>query len=149
MNLFKRLFGKNKSDKQSALVQKKTIRKYVGQSCPPSSATRKDNDDGFLTSMVVAQATDNAALGYLAGGNITGALIGDMLNNSGNDIVSDSAGCEFGGGGSGGDWNSSSDSGSSSLYDSGSSYSSGSDSSSYDSGSSYDSSSSSSGSSDW
>src|ERR1700687_1223171 len=36
-------------------------------------------DDGFLTSMAVAAATDSTMLGLMAGGNIAGAMIGDAM----------------------------------------------------------------------
>ena len=45
---------------------------------------RQSGDDGFLTSMAVAAATDNAMLGMVVGGNPAGAIIGDMLNQSDN-----------------------------------------------------------------
>lgn len=40
-----------------------------------------DNSGDIATSMLIAQATDNAMLGYVAGGSLTGALIGAALNN--------------------------------------------------------------------
>lgn len=42
-------------------------------------------DDGFVTSMAVAAATDNAAIGYLAGRNLAGAAVGSALANSSKD----------------------------------------------------------------
>ncbi|ECZ2944943.1 hypothetical protein F7T25_15790 [Salmonella enterica] len=50
-----------------------------------ASEYRRDNDDrrdgggDFATSALVAGATNNAVLGYLVGGSLTGALIGDAL----------------------------------------------------------------------
>ncbi len=82
-----------------------------------SPSTSSSSDDGFVTSMLVAQATDSAMLGTIIGGNPLGAMIGDSLND--NDTKPKNL----------------------EIFDS-TDYSSPSDSSSYDSGSSYDSSSS-------
>lgn len=77
-----------------------------------SNAPRSEED--FGTSMAVAMATDNALLGYAAGGSLVGAMLGESM-------VEDSApGCDSG---SSSDYGSSSDSGSS--YDSSSSCDSG------------------------
>jgi hypothetical protein len=47
-----------------------------------SSNYNNQNNADFLTSMMVAQATDSAALGILMGGDVGGAIIGDMLNTN-------------------------------------------------------------------
>lgn len=63
-------------------------------------------DDGFLTSMALGYMTDSTLLGSALGGNIMGAMIGDMLNN--NDEPQHESqgfgGGNFGGAGSGGSW---------------------------------------------
>jgi hypothetical protein len=40
------------------------------------------NEGDFVTSMLVAQATDSALLGSVVGGDPLGAIVGDMLNDS-------------------------------------------------------------------
>ena len=45
----------------------------------------KDDSGDFLTSMAVGYATDSVVLGTMAGGNLSGALIGEMLNDSAHD----------------------------------------------------------------
>jgi hypothetical protein len=63
-------------------------------------------DDGFLTSMAMGYMTDSTLLGTALGGNMTGAMIGDMLNN--NDEPKHEfkgfGGGDTGGGGAGGTW---------------------------------------------
>jgi hypothetical protein len=39
----------------------------------------QSNDGDFLTSMVVAQATNSTLMGYAVGGNLAGAMVGDAL----------------------------------------------------------------------
>ena len=78
-----------------------------------TNTNNSTSDDGFLTSMLVAEATDSALIGTMVGGNPLGAMIGDSLNdndshNSSNDWTPS-------------DYSSSSDS---SSYDSSSDYSS-------------------------
>jgi len=46
------------------------------------ASNRTDDFDGFTTSVFVAAATDSAALGYLAGGSLTGAAVGSALSAS-------------------------------------------------------------------
>jgi hypothetical protein len=43
---------------------------------------REDSDDGFLTSMAMGYVTDSTMMGTALGGNMMGAMIGDMLNDS-------------------------------------------------------------------
>ncbi len=95
-------------------------------------------DDGFLTSMLVAQATDSALIGMVVGGNPIGAMIGDSLNDSDDNtttknhhLFDDYSSHNHS------DYSSSDSSDYNSSHDSGSSYDS-SDSSSYDSSSSSD-----------
>jgi hypothetical protein len=61
-----------------------------------------NENDGFLESMLIAYLTDSTMMGTVFGGNITGALIGDMLNDSDNKV--EFGGGEFGGAGAGGSW---------------------------------------------
>jgi hypothetical protein len=56
-----------------------------------TGAKNEKQEGDFTTSFIVANATDNAALGYIIGGNITGAVIGEMLkDNSSDDKSQDS-----------------------------------------------------------
>lgn len=57
------------------------------------------NDDGFLNSMMMGYMTDSTVLGTLHGGNLLGAMIGDMMND--NDKPTEFGGGSFGGGASG------------------------------------------------
>ena len=103
----------------------------------PSERSTENNSGDFLTSMMVAQATDSALLGTIVGGDPVGAMIGDALNDSDNNSSHDFGnGGDFGGGGASGDWDNSPSYNSNDSYDSSSSYD------SYDSSSSFDSSSS-------
>lgn len=45
----------------------------------------QSNNEDFLTSMIVAEATDSVALGAMVGGSITGAIVGDMMNDRDNE----------------------------------------------------------------
>jgi hypothetical protein len=47
-----------------------------------SSNSYQENTPDFLTSMVIANATDSAVIGTLIGGDPVGAMIGDMMNDS-------------------------------------------------------------------
>lgn len=139
MGLFNWLFGRKdkKQNPEQDKAYRDTLYSRMGGPAPkralnmPYNPQYRDScqntDDGFLTSAAVAYATDSTVLGALAGGNIAGAMVGDMLNDSDNSRND----TDFGGGSGGG-------SGASGNYDSdnSSSYDSGSDSSSYDSGSS-------------
>lgn len=46
-----------------------------------NNSYREDNSD-FLTSMMIANATDSTLMGTLIGGDPVGAMIGDMMNDS-------------------------------------------------------------------
>lgn len=48
------------------------------------------NEGDFVTSMLVAQATDSALLGTVVGGDPVGAIIGDMMNDTSSTDYSDS-----------------------------------------------------------
>ena len=65
-----------------------------------------NEDDGgdFLLSALVAYSTDSTMLGAIVGGDLMGAIVGDLLNNddSSSSISSDSSSCDFGGGDFGG-----------------------------------------------
>jgi hypothetical protein len=103
----------------------------------------QEDESSFLTSMAFAAMTDSSILGYAAGGNMAGAILGDVLNDSNNtykDSIDNTNESNYSHESDSSDYGHSNDS---TSYDSSSSYDSGS-SSSYDSGSSYDSSSSSS-----
>ncbi len=47
-------------------------------------------DSDFLISLAVGAATDSVAAGFLAGGSLTGAIIGEALNDDDNDHNDDS-----------------------------------------------------------
>jgi hypothetical protein len=47
-----------------------------------SSNSYQENTPDFLTSMVIANATDSAVIGTLIGGDPVGAIVGDMMNDS-------------------------------------------------------------------
>lgn len=96
MNWFKKLFGSKESQKKQEHNQL-TYPSSTGYiSYVPTGRTAEtryvdvsnynnqnnQNNDDFLTSMMVAQATDSAALGMLMGGDVGGAIIGDMLNTN-------------------------------------------------------------------
>ncbi|EDP8962386.1 hypothetical protein [Pseudomonas aeruginosa] len=49
------------------------------RTAPPSSEQSKGSDGDFVTSALVAGATNSTMLGYLAGGSLTGAMLGDAL----------------------------------------------------------------------
>lgn len=67
-----------------------------------------NHDDSFIESMLIAYMTDSAEIGTLMGGNMMGAVIGDLLNTD--DQVTDQgfqdgfSGGDFSGGGAGGSW---------------------------------------------
>jgi hypothetical protein len=109
-----------------------------------STHTVVEDNGNFALSMAVGMATDNIALGYVAGGSLSGAILGEMMHSH-ELTISDSpnpgdiggfGGGDGGGGGAGASWGSDSPSASqdsSSSYESGPSSDS---SSSFDSGSS-------------
>lgn len=93
---------------------------------PQPIRARESDDDGFLTSMAIASLTDSTLLGAAVGGNVAGALIGDMLNDSDSTSSNDNnfhsfGGGDFGGGGAGDSWDNN-DSSYDSSYDSSSSF---------------------------
>jgi hypothetical protein len=59
-------------------------------------------DESFLNSMLIAYLTDSTLMGAAFGGNITGAIIGDMMNNSDDPV--EFGGGDFGGSGAGDTW---------------------------------------------
>lgn len=159
-DFIKRLFGIKEEEKERIIIpnfrhtppprSKRSIEVPVRE---PSTLRRvyneptkqKDDSGDFLTSMVIAQATDSTLMGALVGGDILGAMVGDSLNDSdsnhsGTGVLDGGfGGGDYSGGGAGGSWDDSSSSSNDNSYDSSSSYD-----SSYDSSSSYDSDSSSS-----
>ena len=61
-----------------------------------------NGDENFLNSMLIAYLTDSTLMGAAFGGNITGAIIGDMMNDSDGSV--EFGGGDFGGSGAGGTW---------------------------------------------
>jgi len=57
-------------------------RKYVHNYFDVREVKSEDQNNGFLTSMAVGYLTDSAMIGAAAGGNLIGAMIGDMMNTS-------------------------------------------------------------------
>ena len=49
--------------------------------CPKAGLLNVEQDSSFLTSMAIGMLTDNAALGAIMGGDITGGIVGDLLND--------------------------------------------------------------------
>ncbi|SMP75840.1 hypothetical protein SAMN06265222_12023 [Neorhodopirellula lusitana] len=67
----------------------------------------EQDDSDPLVSGVVAYATDSTLLGYVAGGSLPGAIVGDMLNDddqSSNDGTAYDSADGGGGDDCGGDW---------------------------------------------
>lgn len=118
LNFFKRLFGLNtENDIQNPLKQASgdgstimgehmqrtlSLQQQVEQlrttrlvqTKEVTTDTRRNNeseDDGFVTSMAVAAVTDSTMLGYAAGGNLLGSILGESLadnSSSSNDSSS-------------------------------------------------------------
>ena len=150
MNWIKRLFGIKEKQAKTIEIEnvdihpdyyiankKKPVLKQINTSNPVTSrrntqvpVSRDNSSEDFAMSMIVAQMTDSALLGYVAGGSLTGAMIGDSLNDSDNTSTDSNDNKSYES-----DSNDYSHSNDSTSYDSGSSYDSDS-SSSYDSGSS-------------
>lgn len=109
------------------------------ESAPESSRQMPSEDSGdFATSMAVGMMTDNALLGYAAGGDISGALLGQAMadshshnDSSGNSSPSSSDSSDY-------DSSDSSDSSDYGSSDDSSCFDSSSDSGSFDSGGSSD-----------
>lgn len=60
---------------------KQTVSQGQSHRCPNRGDSQFTyDDDDFLTSFVVAAATDSALVGVAAGGDIAGALLGDALD---------------------------------------------------------------------
>lgn len=51
------------------------------QSAESTKSIPPPTDDGFATSVIVAAVTDSALLGVAVGGNLAGAIVGDLLNS--------------------------------------------------------------------
>lgn len=98
-----------KKDKNGLYVTKKGDEKYIRDyflqrevySTPKSN--NKHNDE-FLTSMAIGYMTDSSMMGTILGGNMSGAMLGDMLNNSDNNNNELFGGGDSGGAGAGSDW---------------------------------------------
>ncbi len=54
-----------------------------------TARTASDDDGDFFISFVVATTTDNWLLGYAAGGNLSGAILGDLLRDDDNPVITD------------------------------------------------------------
>lgn len=86
----------------------------------PAAASQPQSDvDNFPLSMAVGAATGSAALGYLAGGSISGAYLGSTMSSDHSTLSSSNNSCssissDYGGSTSSCDSSSSSDNGSSS-----------------------------------
>ncbi|WP_157648870.1 hypothetical protein [Burkholderia ubonensis] len=64
-DIARRLLGRKRAPARSSVI-----------STTPPAAPASRSDDGFLTSYVVADATHSTALGYMAGGSLSGAILG-------------------------------------------------------------------------
>lgn len=139
-------------DKLPEEAKKQFERRSVTTSTPTHTVIVEHDDEvsNFGLSAIVGMETESVALGYLAGGSFSGAIVGEMLAEETHH--EDFGGGDAGGAGAGGSCDSGSSSDTKDSFDSGGSYDSSSssdssfatlDSSSYDSGSSFDSSSSS------
>lgn len=53
-----------------------------GHNCSARGGRAVGPDDSFLVSLSVAVVTGNPALGFIAGGNPAGAMIGSSIGNS-------------------------------------------------------------------
>ncbi|WP_199039786.1 MULTISPECIES: hypothetical protein [unclassified Dyella] len=65
-----------RADAGEALLRKPVPPQRIGM-----ARSRDDNREDFATSMVVAAATHSAVAGTLAGGSLTGALVGSALTD--------------------------------------------------------------------
>ncbi len=54
------------------------VQSHTGREIPKPT---QPVDDGFATSMALGALTGSAALGYLAGGNLVGAMVGSAIND--------------------------------------------------------------------
>src|SRR6185503_4891880 len=68
------------------------------------AVTRHADDDGFITSMLIAEATDSPMLGTLAGGIVAGAIVGEMMAESSHHDSFTGSGGESAGGGASSSW---------------------------------------------
>lgn len=140
MNWFTKLFSKKgveakaptkKPVAKDGVSQMKPYVRRTARTAPRQDVHYREDDNGaeeFLTSAAVAYATDSVVLGALAGGSITGAIVGDILNDREEETSSSQSYSEP----SYSEPTTSSWSDSSSSYDSSDSYSSSSDSGSSD-----------------
>lgn len=116
LNWIKRLFRKKEPAPAVRNYSVFGIIPTVSYGEPPLRAVYREEDSGgdFLTSALVAGATDSAAIGALIGGDPLGAVIGAGLSDSGGSDYTSSdfsgsdefsgGGGESGGGGASGDW---------------------------------------------
>ena len=75
----------NEIKSQSYKKPQKETRSYrrpASESKSIYSTTTQENNSDFLTSMMIANATDSALMGTLIGGDPLGAMVGDMMNDS-------------------------------------------------------------------
>jgi hypothetical protein len=63
-----------------------------------------NHDDSFIESMLIGYMTDSTLMGTALGGNVLGAMVGDMMNHSDETPNVEFGGGEFGGAGAGGTW---------------------------------------------
>jgi hypothetical protein len=74
-----------KKDKNGLYVTHKEDHKYIKNYFRQREVSESGvyyEDDGFLESMAIGYLTDSTFVGTLLGGNLPGAMIGDMLNDS-------------------------------------------------------------------
>jgi len=75
----------NMKDKNGLYVTHKEDHKYIKNYFRKREVSESGTyyeDDGFLESMALGYMTDSTMMGTLLGGNLPGAMIGDMLNNA-------------------------------------------------------------------
>jgi hypothetical protein len=75
----------DKKDKNGLYITHKEDHKYIKNYFRQREVSKSGvyfDDDGFLESMAIGYLTDSTFAGTLLGGNLPGAMIGDMLNDS-------------------------------------------------------------------
>lgn len=62
--------------------------------CVTHTVVYYNDDSSFLTSLLIAEATDSAMLGMMGGGDIMGAIIGQEIADS---FIDNNSSCDVGG----------------------------------------------------
>lgn len=70
--------GINQRDKNGLHIATKDEQRYVRRYFEHREVS---GDDDFLTSMAIGYVTDSTLAGYAVGGNLSGAILGDVLRN--------------------------------------------------------------------